>query len=87
MSNISIWLINRTLSSASILGLSGLESNNSDGVLHISQNSKGALPSDGLMSYLGHLFVGGGSYSFAEMQQEYSTDPADWAGGEEWWLG
>ena len=56
MSSSSIWLIDGTLSVATTLGQSEPESNGNKGVIHIPQNSKtGASPSDGLMSYLGHL--------------------------------
>ena len=36
-----------------------------------------APPSDGLVSYTGHLL--GGSYPSAEMQLAYSRAPVDWA--------
>ena len=46
--------------------------------LHIPQSSRtGALPSDGLMSYLGHLL--GEYYPSAEMQLVYSTALTSWA--------
>ena len=37
----------------------------------------GASPSDGFVSYPGHLL--GESYTSAEMQSVYSTAPVDWA--------
>ena len=40
--------------------------------------SCGASPSDGLMSYPGHL-LGMGSHSSTDMQSLYSTSPVDWA--------
>ena len=62
---------NRNLLGATFLSQSG------PWELHISQNSRdGALPSDGLTSYLGHSF-GVGSYPFAEMQLVYSIAPAN----------
>ena len=40
----------------------------------------GASPSNGLVSYTGHSFGGGGrSYPSAGIQSAYSTFPADWA--------
>ena len=50
------------------------------GVLRIPQTSciAGTSPSDCLVSYAGHLLVGG-SYPSAEKQSVYSTAPADWA--------
>ena len=62
------------------LGQSGPGSNGNEGVLLIPQGSRtGASPSDGLVSYLGHL-LGGVSYpADAEMQLVYSTASADWA--------
>ncbi len=52
----SIWNIDRTLSVATILGLSGPESNDNERVIHIPQSSSitGALSSDCLVSYPGH---------------------------------
>ena len=41
------------------------------------QSGPGALPSDSLMSYPGHLF-GGGSYPSTEMQSMYYTALAKW---------
>ena len=50
-----IWPIVRTISGATILGQSGPESNGNEGVFYIPQISKAqTLPSNGLMSYLGH---------------------------------
>ena len=48
-----IWHIDRTLSHVTTLGQSGHGSNGNEGVLHIPQIFKiGALPSDGLISYI-----------------------------------
>ena len=48
---------------------------------HIPQSSRiGVSPLSTLVSYLRHSVVGGGLISRAEMQSEYSTVPADWAG-------
>ena len=56
----SIWPIDRTPSGANTQGQGGPRSNGSEGVLYIFQISKaGGLPSDGLMSYLGHSLGGG----------------------------
>ena len=67
-----------TLSDATILGQSGPESNNNEGILHILQSPRAeALPSDGLMPYPGQSLEG--SDPSAEMQSVYSTTPADWA--------
>ena len=80
--NSSIWPIHGTLTGTTILrvdlGLVAMKKK-----LYISQSSKtGALPSDVLVSYPGHLCicVCGGSYSPlpAEMQLTYSTTPAKW---------
>ena len=74
----SIWPIDRTLLGATTLGQSVPESNGNEGVLYIPQISKaGVLPSNGLMSYPGHLL--GVSYPSAEMQLVYSTASANWA--------
>ena len=55
----SIWPIDRTLSGATIPGLSGAVSNGNERVLHIPEIYKaGASSSDGLMSYLRHTFGG-----------------------------
>ena len=58
MSNSSIRPIDRTLSSANILGQSGPESDGNEEVLKIPQNASitGASPSDSLVSYQGHSF-------------------------------
>ena len=83
----SIWLIDRTLSGAIIPGQSWPWSNGNEEVFHIPQSSKaGASPSNGLVSYSGHLFCGGGSYSSEEMQLVYSTTPADLADPAAKWL-
>ena len=74
----SIWPIDMTLLNATTPGQSGPGNNGNEGVLHIHQSSKaGAWPSDGLISYPGHLW--GSSYSSVEMQSMYSTVSADWA--------
>ena len=76
----SIWPINRTLSGATTLGQSQPGSDGNERVLSIPQSSSitGTLPSDCLVSYLGHS-LGVGSYPSAEKQSVYSTTPADWA--------
>ena len=77
----SIWPINRTLSSATTPGQSGLGSDGNEGVVRISQSSNitGTSPSDCFVSYAGHsLVVGGGSYPFAELQSVYFTALTDW---------
>ena len=69
--NSSIWLLTGTTT----LGQSGPGSNSNERVLHTLQRSRtGALPSDGLVSYLGHSLGGGLA---AEMQSAYSTAPTD----------
>ena len=52
----SIWAMDRTLSGATTPNQSGPESDGNKGVLRISQSSSitGTLPSDCLVSYLGH---------------------------------
>ena len=79
MSNSSIWPIVRTLSAATTPGQSEPASNDNEGILHILQISRtGALPSEGLVLYLGHS-LGVRSYPSAEMRSVYSAPPADWA--------
>ena len=76
--NSSIWPIDGTLTGVTTQSLSGPGSNGNEEVLHIPQSSRTEdSPSDGLMSYQGHLLVG--SYLFAEMQSMYSISQADWA--------
>ena len=79
---ISIWPIDWTLSGATIPGQSGPGSDGNEEVLHIPQSSRitRTSPSDGLMSYPGHLLGGRGwSYPSAEVQSVYSKAPAKWA--------
>ena len=79
MSNNSICPIRRTLSGATTPDQSGPKNDINKRVLHIPQTFKtGVLPSDSLMSYLGHSLEG--SYPSAEMQLKYSATLADWAG-------
>ena len=56
----SIWSIDRALSGATTLGQSGPGMDGNEGVLRIPQNSSihGTLPSNCLVSYLGHSFGG-----------------------------
>ena len=70
---------NRALSGAIPPGHNGPGSDGNKEVLCISQGSRitRASPSDCLVSYPGHSFVG--FYLFAEMQSVYSTVPADLA--------
>ena len=70
----SFWSIDRTLSGATTLGQSGPGSDDNEDVLRIPQSPgiTGTSPTDRFVSYLGHLFGGGGSYSFAEKQLVYS---------------
>ena len=72
----SIWPIDRTLSGANTPGQSGPESDGNEGVLCIPQNSSitGTSSSDCLVSYPGHMLVGG----LAGKQSLYSTFTADW---------
>ena len=67
MSNSSIKLIDRNLTGATTLGQSGQRSDINEGVLHIPPNFSitEASPSDGLVSYAGHLLEE--FYSPAEM--------------------
>ena len=75
----SIWPIDRTLSGLTTSGQSGPGNDGSEGVLRISRSSIsiGALPSDYLVAYPGHLLKE--SYPSAGMQLVYSTALADWA--------
>ena len=71
-----IWHIDRTLKDTTNPDQSGPESNGNEGILHIPQSSKAeASPSNGLVSYLGHLLKG--YYPSAEIQWVYSTVPAN----------
>ena len=76
MSNSSIWPIDKTLSSTITPDQSGPESDGSEGVLRIPQNSSitGASPLNGLMSYQD---IRWGSYPYTKMQSVYFTAPAD----------
>ena len=78
MSNSYIWLIDRTLSGVTNLGLGRTGSNGNEGVHILLASSIAASPSDGLVSYPGHSLVGE-DYSSGEMLLMYSTAPADWA--------
>ena len=70
--------MDRALSGATTPGQSGPGSDGNEGVLRTSQSSSitRASPSDCLVSYGGHLLVGGGSYLSAEVQLVYSTAPS-----------
>ena len=73
----SIWSIDKTLSGANTPSQSEPGSNGNERVLHIPQISKaGASPSDGFISYPGHLL--GCSYPSVEMPLVYSTALPDW---------
>ena len=67
--------------SGAIQGQSGPGSNGNERVLHIPQSPSitRTSQSDCLVSYPGHSFGMGGSFSSAEVQSVYSTAPADWA--------
>ena len=73
----SIWPIHRTLLGATSPGQSGARSSGTEEVLRIPQSSSitGILPSDCLVSYLGHSL--GKCYPSAEMQLVYSTALVD----------
>ena len=59
-SNISIWLLDRTITSTNILGQSGPGSNGNEGGFYIHQSFRtGALPSDYFVSYSGHTLKEG----------------------------
>ena len=79
MSNSSIWPIDRILSGAITLGMSGPGRDGNEVVFHITQSSSITVASlsDCLMSYPGHL--SGKSYPSAGIQSVYSTAPVDWA--------
>ena len=70
--------MNRILSGATTQGQSGPLSIGNKELFCIPQSSSiaGTSPSDCLISYVVHLMD---SYSFAEIQSEYSTVQADWA--------
>ena len=79
MSNSSIYPIDRIIRCYHSGPQWTWEYGNEMGVTHIPQSFKaGALPSDGLMSYPGHLLKEVGSYPSAEMQSVYSIAPATW---------
>ena len=67
-----------TLSGTTTLGQSRSGSDGNEGVLPIFHSSSitGALPSDCLVSYPGHI---GESCHLVEMHVGYSPAPADWA--------
>ena len=75
----SIWPIDKTLSGATTLGLSGPGRDVNEGVLRIPQSSSitGTSPSVCLVLYPG--FSLGRSYPSAEIQSAYSTAPVDLA--------
>ena len=76
----SIWPIDRTLLHGTTPGQSWPESNDNEGLLHISQMPMAlASPSDGLMSNPGRKLVWRGAYRSAQMQSVYSTATDDWA--------
>ena len=76
----SIWHIDRTLPGATTPRQSGPRSDGNKGVFCIPQSSSitATLPSDCLVSYLGHSLGVGRSYPSADKQPMYSTAPADW---------
>ena len=76
----SIWPIDRTVSGATTPGQNGPGSDGNEGQLRIHQSSSitGTIPSDCLVSYLGHSFAEAGeAYPSAENQSVYSTAPAN----------
>ena len=79
MSNSSIWPIDRILSAAINLGLSGPGSDGNEEVLiiHQSPSVTKASPSDSLVSYPGHSLVDF-FYPSADMQSVYSTVSGNW---------
>ena len=68
----SVWLIDRTLSGATISGRGGLGGDGNEGELRVPKSSciTGTSPSDCLVSYQDIRWVG--SYLSAEMQSVYS---------------
>ena len=77
MPNSSIFLIDRTLSVATTPDESATGGDDNEGVFPIPKSSRitESLPSDCLVSYLGHSL--GEFYSPAGMQSVYSAAPAD----------
>ena len=80
MSNSSIEPRYRILSGTTNPGHSGPRIDGNEGALHCHQSISitGALSSDCLMSFYGHLLVRGRSYPSVEMQSVYSTATNDW---------
>ena len=76
MLNSYIWFRDRTLSSVTTPALSGPESDDNEGVLHIPQRSSitRTSPSNCLVSYPGQSMVE--SYHATEMQSVYSPATA-----------
>ena len=74
MSNRSIQLIDRTLSSATIPSQSEPESDGNEEVTHTPQNWSLTIK---LFSVISRKLVGGVSYLAAEKQSVYSKSPAD----------
>ena len=74
MSNCFIWLVDKTLSSATTLDQSGPGSDGNEEILHIPQSSSiTEASSDCLVSYTELALEE--SYPFAEIQSVYSTAP------------
>ena len=75
----STWAMDSIMSGATTPDQSRLGSDDNEGALCIPQSSNitETLPSDCLVSYLGHSSVGR-SYPSAEMLSVYSTAPVEW---------
>ena len=77
--------IDMASSDATTPGQSGHCSNGNEGIFHIPQSSKaGALPSDGLMSFPGHLLEGSCRYAvgvfYSPKQLGYANRSIDFNG-------
>ena len=78
MSNSSIWPMDKNLTGTTTQDNSGPGSNTNEETLPIPQSSRiGSLPSDCLVSNVGHSLGRGLAYLFTEMQSVYSTAAAD----------
>ena len=81
MSNGYIWPIDRTLSDVTTPSQSRLESDGNEGVLYIPQSSSitGALQSDCLVPYLGHVLAKEGLTLLQRCCWCILQSPAEWA--------
>ena len=69
-----------TQTDSTIPRLHGPDSNNKDGILHISSNARtGASPLDSVLCHIKETHLGW-FYNYVEMQSTYSSAMTNWAG-------